>query len=243
MKRIEKNKNKYKKKINKKYKIIIEFIKYLICFIVGVVYIIYKLIRWFNDLIVKIFLKLPRIMKAIIIYFIIGLSIYNYFNPKIIIKEKIKVKEEVIKIELDKSNYNPEIEKTEIKENDKINKLSEIEKKIYYKALENELTENQAFIILAISKHETGNWSSKAFLNKNNLGGIMCNTGLRSYNSLDEGITAFIQLLKNRYFLQGLDTIEKIQPIYCPIGADNDPNNLNQYWLPNVSKYYNEYIN
>ncbi len=242
MKRTEKNKNKYKKKINKKYKIIIEFVKYLICFIVGSIYIIYSIIKWFNNLIVKLFLKLPRIIKVIIIYFIIGLSIYSYFNPKIIIKEKIKVKEEVIKIELEKNNY-PEVEKTEIKENDKINKLSEIEKMIYNKAIENELTENQAFIILAISKHETGKWTSKAFLNKNNLGGIMCKYGLRSYNSLDEGITAFINLLKNRYFLQGLDTIEKIQPIYCPVGADNDPNNLNQYWLPNVSKYYNEYIN
>lgn len=240
MKRTEKNKNKYKKKINKKYKIIIEFIKYLICFIVGSIYIIYSIIKWFNNLIIKIFLKLPRIIKVIIIYSLIGITIYNYMNPKVIIKEKIK--EEVIKIELEKNNY-LEVEKTEIKENDKINKLSEIEKKIYYKALENELTENQAFIILAISKHETGNWSSKAFLNKNNLGGIMCRYGLKSYNSLDEGINALIQLLKNRYFLQGLDTIEKIQPVYCPIGADNDPNNLNQYWLPNVSKYYNEYIN
>lgn len=25
---------------------------------------------------------------------------------------------------------------------------------------------------------------------------------------------------------------------WCPIGADNDPNNLNQYWLPNFQKYY-----
>lgn len=240
MKRMEKNKNKYKKKINKKYKIIIEFIKCLICFMVGSIYIIYSIIKWFNNLIVKIFLKLPRIIKVIIIYSLIGLSIYNYFNPKIIIKEKIKVKEEIIKIELEKNNH-PEVEKTEIKENDKISKLSEIEKMIYNKAIENELTENQAFIILAISKHETGRWSSKAFLNKNNLGGIMCKYGLKSYNSLDEGVEAFVQLLKNRYFLQGLDTIEKIQPVYCPVGADNDPKGLNQYWLPMVTKYFEEY--
>ena len=25
---------------------------------------------------------------------------------------------------------------------------------------------------------------------------------------------------------------------WCPIGADNDPNNLNQNWLPNFQKYY-----
>lgn len=25
---------------------------------------------------------------------------------------------------------------------------------------------------------------------------------------------------------------------WCPIGADNDPNNLNKYWLPNFQKFY-----
>lgn len=29
---------------------------------------------------------------------------------------------------------------------------------------------------------------------------------------------------------------------WCPIGADNDPNNLNQNWLPNFQKYYSLFL-
>jgi len=29
---------------------------------------------------------------------------------------------------------------------------------------------------------------------------------------------------------------------WCPIGADNDPNNLNKYWLPNFQKFYNLFL-
>ena len=28
---------------------------------------------------------------------------------------------------------------------------------------------------------------------------------------------------------------------YCPIGADNDPNGLNKHWIPNVSKFTNQF--
>lgn len=71
----------------------------------------------------------------------------------------------------------------------------------------------------------------------------MGSNGLKSYSSFDEGLDAFVSLLKNRYFNKGLTTIEKIQPVYCPVGAKNDPNNLNKYWSANVTKYYNEYLN
>lgn len=29
---------------------------------------------------------------------------------------------------------------------------------------------------------------------------------------------------------------------WCPIGADNDPNNLNKNWLPNFQKYYSLFL-
>ena len=29
---------------------------------------------------------------------------------------------------------------------------------------------------------------------------------------------------------------------WAPIGADNDPNNLNQYWLPNFQKFYSLFL-
>jgi hypothetical protein len=29
---------------------------------------------------------------------------------------------------------------------------------------------------------------------------------------------------------------------WCPIGAENDPNNLNQHWLPNFQKFYSLFL-
>ena len=225
------------KKRKRKIKLWKEILKNIIAFIVGLLYIIYNIIKYINNLIANIFLKLPRIIKIIIIYIMIILSIFGIKKPKQIIKEVTK--EEEIIIKLDAPYKKESIEEKPEEKN--ICNLSEIECKIFNTAINNELTENQAFIILAISKHETGKWTSRAFTEKNNLGGIMCSTGLKNYNSLDEGIDAFVSLLKNRYFDKGLDTIEKIQPVYCPIGADNDPRGLNQYWLPRVTEYYNEY--
>lgn len=95
-------------------------------------------------------------------------------------------------------------------------------------------------LAVAISKHETGNYTSKAFKELNNVGGMMCSSGLREYATLEEGIEAFVSNLKYNYIDEGLDTIEKIQPKYCPIGAKNDPNGLNKYWVSGVTKYYNE---
>lgn len=34
------------------------------------------------------------------------------------------------------------------------------------------MTDEQAYLLIAISRHETGNWSSSAFKNKNNFGGL-----------------------------------------------------------------------
>ena len=43
--------------------------------------------------------------------------------------------------------------------------------------------------------------------------------------------------LKRNYFDKGLTTIEQIGAVYAPIGADNDPRNLNQHWVKGVRKY------
>ena len=244
MTRVERNSKSYKKRVKVKKKLWKEILKCIIAFLIGVVYLTYKIIRWVNNTVAKLFMKLPRILKVGVVYGVIAIAIYGNMNPKVIIKEVVK--EEEIKIRLDKDDLLKEEKKeeTNIAElRTETCHLSEIECKIYNKSTEYGLSREQAFIVVSISRHETGKWTSKAFLNKNNLGGIMCSTGLRTYSSLDEGVEAFVSLLKNRYFDKGLDTIEKIQPVYCPINADNDPHNLNQYWLPMVTKYYNEYLN
>lgn len=117
------------------------------------------------------------------------------------------------------------------------------EEKIYNRAIEKGLTKNQALIVVSISRHETGNWTSKAFNEKNNFGGIMCNgaTEIKSYETFKEGLDDFIRVLKTYYFDEGLETIAEIGAKYCPVGAENDPNGLNKYWVSGVSAFYTEY--
>lgn len=98
-------------------------------------------------------------------------------------------------------------------------------------------------LAIAIAKWETGNYTSNAFVNKNNVGGLMYWDGnksvLQSFNSVGAGIEAFVSNLKRNYYDLGLDTVEEIQKKYAPVGAFNDPNNLNSNWVNGVKNIYN----
>jgi len=94
-------------------------------------------------------------------------------------------------------------------------------------------------LLAAIAVHETGNGSSNAVKNKNNVGGMMGKNGLMTFNSLEEGIEKMASNLKRNYIDKGLTTIQQIQKKYAPVGADNDPNGLNNYWVNGVTRYYN----
>lgn len=233
--------------------ILITLVKAIALLIKNILYIGYLLIYNFNSFIGKLYLKMPRIIRVGVIYTLLFMAIVNLItidkteakngniefvamNTKI---EDNENNELAIAIESDDNTTE------EIIENKKENKcnLGTIECKIFDKTKEYKMTDEQAYLLIAISRHETGNWTSSAFKNKNNFGGLMGSNGLKTYSSFDEGLDAFVSLLKNRYFDKGLNTPEKIQPVYCPIGAKNDPNGLNKYWKTNVKKYYNEYLN
>jgi hypothetical protein len=218
-------------------------IKNVILLIIGVVYATYLLIHNFNILVANLFMGLPRLVRVFLIYILCGTSIVcslalTQKTPIQIIykeKEKNEVLEKQPKEEVKDMSQNIEEEKK--------CELSEIECMIYNKAIEKGLSEKEAFTIMAISKHETGSWTSKAFKEKNNFGGIMSSTTgeLKKYNSQEEGLEGMINLLKNNYFGKGLTSIKQIGEIYCPVGATNDPKGLNKYWIPNVTQFYNEY--
>ena len=210
-------------------------------------------------------IKTPKLIKITIVYLLIFGSITGVYATHNVIEANDINKENKIAIELKDSKILSLINKnTKLSEENKsyvelkkeleqtkyelqkirtINSLNNIERDIYDKAVEIGLTHEQGILLISISKHETGNWKSNAFINKNNFGGVMCSDGLKIYDTYNDGLNGFVTLLKNRYFDKGLDTIEKIQPVYCPIGAKNDPNNKNIYWLPTVTKFYNEYLN
>lgn len=70
----------------------------------------------------------------------------------------------------------------------------------------------------------------------------MCNSGLIKYETFEDGLNGFVNLLTNNYFNQGLTTIETIGNKYCPVGAKNDPTGVNKNWIPSVSSIYNNYL-
>jgi len=59
---------------------------------------------------------------------------------------------------------------------------------------------------------------------------------LKSFSTIEEGLDVGAKNLFDLYISQGLDTPEKIGPKYAPVGATNDPTNLNSNWVTNVSK-------
>lgn len=93
-------------------------------------------------------------------------------------------------------------------------------------------------LIEAIVRHETGNRTSRAYHELNNVGGLMGKDGLMKFETKEESYERLVYVIKTYYIDQGLTTIEQIQKKYAPIGVENDPNNLNQYWTSSVRAIY-----
>lgn len=185
----------------------------------------------------KLFISLPKITRIIIVYSLIAIVIYNHFNPVVLVQTVETETETIVYIN------NEEFEE-EIEEEQTIQFASSNETNIFNKCIDLGLTENQALMVVSISRHETGNWTSKAFTKNNNFGGIMTNgaTQIKNYETYEQGLTDFVSILKNYYFDLGLNTIEQIGAKYCPVGAKNDPNGLNKNWVSGVSTFYNNYL-
>lgn len=100
-------------------------------------------------------------------------------------------------------------------------------------------------LLAAIAFHETGRGTSNAVVNNNNPGGLMNPADnwqtLIHYKTLEEGINAMASNLYNNYVSLGLLTLDQIGSKYAPIGAENDPTNLNLHWVPNVSNFVSSF--
>ena len=87
----------------------------------------------------------------------------------------------------------------------------------------------------AICMHESANGASKFSREKNNVFGIFKNGKYHSFESVDKCIEFSGRLLGGKLYSGGNNfTIHKIQVIYCPVGAKNDPQGLNRFWLDGV---------
>ena len=172
--------------------------------------------------------------------------------------KKIKLDEEHFEEQKNTKKESEEtIEETEVLEVEDVNKIEEVVDKcmmdytsckIKEVAIREGITDWK--IPVAIARHECGykdnQYLSNAFKNKNNVGGMMYydtttkSSYLMSFDTIDDGIEAFVSNLKRNYFNLGLDTIEKIQPKYAPVNAQNDPYGLNEFWVSGVKSFYND---
>lgn len=208
-------------------------------FAIGFIYFLYKIYECAEKCVLKVFNKFPLWIKRLIILTILANIIFLNNNPQIKVIEKVVTKtEKVFLVEQVQA-----IESKE-KETEEYNKCSygKYECIIYNVSLDLGLNEEQAKISIAISKWETGNYTSNLFKNSNNIGGLY-NSNTKTFykfNTIEEGINSFVKNLKNGYFDKGLNSIEEIQKKYCPVGAENDPNGLNKNWISGVTYFYNQ---
>jgi flagellum-specific peptidoglycan hydrolase FlgJ len=93
-------------------------------------------------------------------------------------------------------------------------------------------------LLAAISIHETGNGTSNAARFKFNVAGMMGKNGLKTYSSIQESIFDMARNLRQNYLDQGKLTIAQIGAKYAPIGAANDPTQLNNHWVTGVQRYF-----
>ena len=194
----------------------------------------------------KLRVKVKKVLIIFFIGFMCGLVYSNLFiHSDLIAKADTSENKKVIQIDQEeekslKSQKNAELESLEkIEELANECTLDEVSCKI------KEISDSYDVdwrLAVAISKHETGDYTSYIFKHQNNVGGLW--NGMKgefySYDTLDDGIEAYISNLKYNYYDEGRTTIETIQPKYAPIGAKNDPNNKNKNWIPGVTRRYKE---
>lgn len=78
-------------------------------------------------------------------------------------------------------------------------------------------TDDQIKKAVAISRQETGNYTSSAFLNKHNYGGMMTKDyEPMTFETKEEGLDRFLTMLQDKYFGKGLNTLEQIGNVYDP---------------------------
>ena len=65
-----------KKETNAISQILLNGLKGVLSLLGHILKLVYLIIQWFNNLMAKIFLKLPRLLRVIIIYSLIALSVF-----------------------------------------------------------------------------------------------------------------------------------------------------------------------
>lgn len=87
-------------------------------------------------------------------------------------------------------------------------------------------------LAVAISRLETGNWTSKGYTLQNNFGGMQVDGRTLCFETKTEGLATFIENLKYGYIDRGLTSPKEIAKVYCPDNAE--------HWAREVEKIMEE---
>lgn len=93
-------------------------------------------------------------------------------------------------------------------------------------------------LMVAIMVNESGWGTGANAMKQNNPLSVMGNKSIgdSTYDTIEEGLEAGAENLYEGYIKEGLDTPKKIGPKYAPVGAANDPTDLNSNWIPNTEQ-------
>lgn len=104
-------------------------------------------------------------------------------------------------------------------------------------------TNTDAKVLLSIGAAESGNYTVSYMLRKNNVYGGMSNSGLIRHNNIEAGVLSYVRLLSKNYYGKGLNTLENIGRVYCPVMI-NGNKQASSHWLGLVNKILtNKYSN
>ena len=150
-------KNRLKRRIKRNLKALPKNVVMSIIYIlVALLYIIYILVKGFNNLIAKLFMKIPRLIRVAFIYAMVINMVTNIIlvssNHNIELINPLSL--EVIHLNSEQVNFNVGGENTQECKFDSTSCL------IYNKAKELGLNEDQTLMSIAISKWETGNYTT-----------------------------------------------------------------------------------
>lgn len=212
--------------------------------------VIYYIIRNIDNGVAYVFMKLPRLARVGVIYTMIALSIVGIFSivPKNVDTKVIQTNVSNIVEKVETTEQVEETETTEITEQVAIVEQTTATCKIdntnacyiYDNALVYGFTHDQALILVAMSRHETGGWESELYVNSNNFAGIKHSGKFAKYNTKEEGLNNFFYNMK-KYIDNGKDTIQEIGATWCPTNDPNDTKGVNKYWYGSVTNIYNQY--
>lgn len=94
--------------------------------------------------------------------------------------------------------------------------------------------------ILSIGAAESGYYKVKFMLKYNNVYGGMSSKGLIKHDNIELGVLSYVRMMSKNYYVKGLNTVDKIGKVYCPIFVNN-VKTASPHWINLVNSAKEKY--